>query len=87
MINSIMPLHKIRMDACEDGGVGISSENKKLLFTQRIRKQTGIRWSLSWEILPVTRITITETGTPGKGACFEIPVPKGMWRITGGRMV
>jgi len=33
------------------------------------------------EILTITGITITENGTPGKGARFEITVPKGMWRV------
>ena len=35
------------------------------------------------EILAITGITITENGTPGKGARFEIAVPKGMYRFTG----
>jgi len=29
----------------------------------------------------LTGITIIETGEPGKGAWFEIAVPKGMWCI------
>ena len=32
------------------------------------------------EILDITNITIRETGEPGKGARFEMTVPKGMWR-------
>ena len=36
---------------------------------------------LMGEILSITGITITENGTPGKGAQFEITVPKGMWRM------
>jgi len=38
---------------------------------------------LSQEILSITGITITETGEPGKGARFEITVPKGAYRFTG----
>ena len=38
---------------------------------------------LSCEILAITGITITGNGTPGKGARFEITVPKGMWRFKG----
>ena len=35
-----------------------------------------------WEvILSITGITITETGTPGQGARFEIVVPKGAYRF------
>ena len=33
------------------------------------------------EILAITGITITENGTPGKGARFEITVPKGAYRV------
>jgi len=32
------------------------------------------------EILDITGITIHETGEPGKGARFEMTVPKGAWR-------
>ena len=35
------------------------------------------------EILDLTGITIRETEKPGKGARFEITVPKGMYRFTG----
>jgi hypothetical protein len=35
---------------------------------------------LSREILSITGITIRETGESGKGARFEMVVPKGMWR-------
>jgi len=35
------------------------------------------------EILDITGITISETGEPGKGARFEMTVPKGVWRMTG----
>jgi signal transduction histidine kinase len=38
---------------------------------------------LSREILSITGITIKETGEPGKGARFEMTVPKGACRITG----
>jgi hypothetical protein len=39
---------------------------------------------LSREILAITVITITENnGEPGKGARFEIAVPKGAYRFTG----
>jgi len=33
------------------------------------------------EILAITGITITETGEPGKGARFEMKMPKGTWRL------
>jgi PAS domain S-box-containing protein len=74
---------------CEDDGVGISDEDKKHLFTRGFGKNTGLGLFLSREILAMTGITITENGTPGKGARFEILVPKGMWRFTetGGKIV
>jgi PAS domain S-box-containing protein len=68
---------------CEDDGVGISAEDKKRLFTRGFGKNTGLGLFLSREILAITGITITENGTPGKGARFEITVPKGAWRMTG----
>jgi len=66
---------------CEDDGVGISAEDKKKLFTRGFGKNTGLGLFLSQEILSITGITITENGTPGKGARFEITVPKGMYRF------
>ncbi|MCX6698057.1 MAG: PAS domain S-box protein [Methanoregula sp.] len=66
---------------CEDDGVGISAEDKKKLFTRGFGKNTGLGLFLSREILSITGITITENGVPGKGARFEITVPKGMWRM------
>jgi len=37
--------------------------------------------AISREILGISGITITETGEPGKGARFEMTVPKGAWRM------
>jgi PAS domain S-box-containing protein len=68
---------------CEDDGVGISTEDKGHLFTRGFGKHTGLGLFLSREILSITGITITENGMPGKGARFEIVVPKGAYRITG----
>jgi signal transduction histidine kinase len=68
---------------CEDDGVGITAEDKKKLFTRGFGKNTGLGLFLSREILAITGITITENGIPGKGARFEITVPKGAYRFTG----
>jgi len=65
---------------CEDDGVGISAEDKKKLFTRGFGKNTGLGLFLSREILAITGITITENGEPGKGARFEMTVPKGAWK-------
>lgn len=67
----------------EDNGAGIPDEDKKKLFRKGFGKNTGLGLFLSREILAITGITITENGDPGKGARFEIRVPKGMYRFTG----
>jgi PAS domain S-box-containing protein len=64
-----------------DNGVGISPEDKEHLFEQGYGKNTGLGLFLSREILSITRISIRETGIPGKGARFEITIPAGMFRF------
>lgn len=68
---------------CEDDGFGVPAEEKAKIFERGIGKNTGLGLALSREILAITGITITETGEPGKGARFEIVVPKDAWQITG----
>jgi PAS domain S-box-containing protein len=65
----------------EDNGAGIPAEDKNKLFKKGFGKNTGLGLFLSREILSITGITITENGIPGKGARFEIRVPKGMYRF------
>jgi PAS domain S-box-containing protein len=67
---------------CEDDGVGVPAEEKKLIFTHGYGKHTGLGLFLSREILSITGITIAETGQPGKGARFEITVPAGTYRFS-----
>ncbi|MEI7434757.1 MAG: HAMP domain-containing sensor histidine kinase, partial [Methanomicrobiales archaeon] len=69
---------------CEDYGEGIPAEEKERIFERGFGKNTGLGLALSREILAITGITIRENGEPGKGARFEMRVPKGMWR-TGGK--
>ncbi len=64
----------------EDDGVGIPEEEKENIFTRRFFKNTGYGLLLSKEILSITGITIMENGIPGKGARFEIGIPKGRYR-------
>ncbi|MEI6841769.1 MAG: HAMP domain-containing sensor histidine kinase, partial [Methanomicrobiales archaeon] len=66
---------------CEDDGDGIPAEEKEKIFERGFGKNTGLGLALAREILDITGITITETGEPGKGARFEMTVPKGMWRM------
>jgi PAS domain S-box-containing protein len=65
---------------CEDDGDGVAAEEKGKIFDRGFGKNTGLGLALSREILDITGIMIKETGEPGKGARFEITVPKGMWR-------
>ena len=64
----------------EDDGVGIGAEEKEKIFDRRFSQNTGLGLALAREILDITGITIRETGEPGKGARFEMVVPKGAWR-------
>ncbi len=68
---------------CEDDGEGIATEDKERIFDRGFDKNTGLGLTLAREILDITGITIHETGEPGRGARFEIRVPKGAWRTAG----
>jgi PAS domain S-box-containing protein len=68
---------------CEDDGDGIIAEDKEKIFDRGFGKNTGLGLALSREILDITGIAITDTGEPGKGARFEMTVPKGAWRMVG----
>ncbi len=63
-----------------DNGVGVTEEEKKLIFKQGHGKNTGMGLFLISEILGLTQITIRECGVPGEGVRFEMKVPKGGWR-------
>lgn len=65
----------------EDNGTGIPDERKVKIFEWRAGDRTGMGLFLVREILAITGISITETGTPGKGARFEILVPERASRI------
>ena len=64
----------------EDDGPGISENKKEEIFRKGIGTAGSSSLFLSREILSITGITIRETGEPGKGARFEMLVPKGMYR-------
>ncbi|MEI6842794.1 MAG: PAS domain-containing sensor histidine kinase, partial [Methanomicrobiales archaeon] len=72
----------VHLIICEDDGEGIPAEDKEKIFKKGFGKNTGLGLFLAREILDITGITIRETGEPGKGARFEMVVPKGMWRIS-----
>ena len=68
---------------CKDDGAGIPANIKEKIFDQSIGQFSNMELFLTREILSTTGITITENGEPGKGARFEMTVPKGAWRMTG----
>jgi PAS domain S-box-containing protein len=65
----------------EDNGAGIHPANKERVFERGFGDNTGLGMFLVREVLNLTAMTITETGEYGKGARFEIRVPRGMYRI------
>lgn len=68
----------------EDNGVGIPLDEKQKIFEKGYGRNTGFGLFLVREILAITGIFIHETGSHGKGARFEIAVPKGAYRIAAG---
>jgi signal transduction histidine kinase len=68
----------------EDNGIGIPLPEKEKIFLRGYGKHTGLGLFLAREILAITGITIKETGKEGKGARFEIFIPKGAYRFGSG---
>jgi signal transduction histidine kinase len=65
----------------EDNGKGIPLDEKEKIFEFGFGTGTGFGLFLIRELLGYTGITIHETGEPGKGAKFEIVIPKGKFRM------
>jgi K+-sensing histidine kinase KdpD len=65
----------------EDDGVGVPTDQKERIFDQAFGRNTGYGLFLAKEILEITGISITETGLEGKGARFEMKIPKEHYRI------
>jgi PAS domain S-box-containing protein len=65
----------------EDDGIGVQETDKARIFEKGFGKNTGLGLFLSREILSITGLTMRETGISGKGARFEILVPKGKYRF------
>jgi len=70
---------------CEDDGVGVPADVKEKIFERGFGTNTGLGLALSREILDISGITLRETGEPGKGARFEMTVPKGVVRFAAPR--
>ncbi|ABS54985.1 multi-sensor signal transduction histidine kinase [Methanoregula boonei 6A8] len=65
-----------------DDGIGIPDAEKEKIFLKGYGKNTGLGLFLIREILATTGISIAETGMTGKGAQFEILVPRGEYRLS-----
>jgi signal transduction histidine kinase len=59
-----------------DNGIGVSEKYKKKIFEHGFGTNTGLGLFLVKEILDITGIKISETGTKGEGARFEIRIPR-----------
>jgi PAS domain S-box-containing protein len=66
----------------EDNGIGIPLAEKEKIFIRGYGKNTGLGLFLAREILSITGIRIRESGIEGRGARFEMLVPKNAFRIT-----
>ena len=64
----------------EDNGTADPPGEKQKIFDKGYGKHTGFGLFLVREILAITGISINETGTYGKGARFEITVPREAYR-------
>ncbi len=80
---SVQERNRDHIMVCEDDGDGVPVHEKEKIFERGFGKNTGLGLTLAREILDITSITISETGEPGKGARFEIVVPKGAYRVAG----
>jgi signal transduction histidine kinase len=65
----------------EDDGTGIIAEQKSSIFEQGYGKNTGYGLFFCQEALSMLGIGIRESGEIGKGARFEIVIPKGKYMI------
>ena len=68
--------------AVESSGMGVSRDRKKAIFMKGYGKKTKLGLYVSREILSMTGILIDETGEEGKGARFELTIPKEGFRFS-----
>jgi signal transduction histidine kinase len=64
----------------EDNGIGVPVPEKARIFRRGVGKNQGLGLFLIRSILDITNIRIQESGEPGKGARFEMEIPKGYFR-------
>jgi len=80
-ISSLMQGQDTLAIVYEDDGVGVHESDKERIFEKGFGKNTGLGLFLTREILGITGLSIKESGVYGKGARFEILVPKGKFRF------
>jgi signal transduction histidine kinase len=66
---------------CGDDGAGIPAEQKPFIFTRVVGGSGRFHLFFAREFLTLYGMEITETGTPGEGARFEIFVPGELYRF------
>jgi len=66
----------------QDNGIGIPLDEKEKIFERGYGKNIGYGLFMAREILAITELTIQETGEFGKGARYEIRIPKRFYRFT-----
>ena len=64
----------------EDDGMGIPEKDKERIFLRGVGRNTGLGLCLVREVLAITGLEIRETGAFGRGARFEIFLPRGTYR-------
>ena len=65
----------------EDDGVGVPAEDKERIFREGLGTKTKLTLYHTREVFAITGISIRETGVTGKGARFEIVIPKDGYRF------
>lgn len=65
----------------EDNSAGIPYSRKQDLFTREIVRAEDFCFTFVHDILECSRMSIKETGEPGRGTRFEIMVPHGAFRF------
>ncbi|MDD1661195.1 MAG: HAMP domain-containing histidine kinase [Methanomicrobiales archaeon] len=65
----------------EDDGIGVPADVKERIFELGFGRHTGYGLYLAREILSIAGFSIRETGDPGKGARFDIRIPRGRYMV------
>jgi hypothetical protein len=65
----------------EDDGIGVPADQKERIFELGFGRHTGYGLYLAREILSIAGFSIRETGDPGKGARFDIHIPRGRYLV------